>query len=64
MISKTLFTAALCAAAANAIRMDAEEDYELESAKDAEPLPMDQIIADDYPELTADEVNELFADYF
>ena len=61
MISKTFFTAALCAAAANAIAI---QDYELEPAQPAEPshdtMPveeMDHVVEDSYPELTAEEVN-------
>ena len=66
MNSKTFFTAALCAAAANAISIDS---YELESTdltgeelmgNSAEQMPMeemDHVIHDSYPELDAEEVN-------
>ena len=70
MISKTFFTAALCAAAANAIKI---EDYETETAQASEAshahelMPaeeMDHVIQDSYPELTDEEANQLFHDYF
>ena len=70
MISKTFFTAALCAAAANAIKI---EDYETETAPASEashehevmpPEEMDHVIQDSYPELTDEEANQLFHDYF